>query len=95
MRSEVIGSGVIGTIVIDDEDPLFIEELTEVGTMLVVVNTQHIGIEPDLTAADGRMAFLLESDGLDFELRKHVSSCRTGLDSQFGEVFAHLEFLEV
>ena len=41
------------------------------------------------------MAFLLKRDGFDIEFRQHISSRCTGLDSQFGEVFGDLEFLEV
>ena len=92
---EVIRRGVIGTIVIDDEDTLFVKELAQIDAVLVVVDTQHVGIEPNLTTADGGMAFLLEGDGLDVKFREHVSTSGTGLDSQFRQVFADLEFLEV
>ena len=63
--------------------------------MLVIVDTEHIGVEPHFASAEGGMSFLLEGDGLDFELSEHVSSRSTGLDGEFGEVLAHLEFLEM
>ena len=43
MRSKVKGGGVIRTILIDDEDTIFIPELTEVDTMLVIGNAVRRG----------------------------------------------------
>ena len=84
MGGEVKGGGIIRTIVLDDEDAIFVVELAEVESVLVVVDAQHIGIEPDLTSAEGRMSFLLEGNRFDFEFRQYIASCRTRFDRQLG-----------
>ena len=95
MGSEVKGGGIIGTIIIDDEDAVFIPELAEVDAVFIVVDAQHIGVEPHFASAERGVTFLLEGNGLDFKLGEYVSSCCTRFDRQLGEIFADLEFLEM
>ena len=57
-----------------DEDTVLIVELAEVHTMFVIVNAQHIGIEPHFASTEGRMSFLAEGNGFDFELREYVTA---------------------
>ena len=80
MGCRIERSGIIGSIVLNDEDTIFVEELTEIDTVLVVVDAEYVGIEPNLTASEGGVTFLAERDGLDVEFRQHVSACRTGLN---------------
>ena len=41
------------------------------------------------------MTFLLERDGLDFELRKHIAHSATVLDRQFRQILEHLNLLQM
>ena len=80
VRREVETRRVVRTVVLDDEDTVFVVELTEVDSVLVIVDAQHVWIEPHLASAERRTAFLLEGDRLDVEFREHVAACGTRLD---------------
>ena len=67
MSRRIEGCGIIGTIVLNDEDAIFVKELAQIDAVLVVVDTEYIGIEPYLTTSERRMAFLTEGDRLDVE----------------------------
>ena len=63
--------------------------------MLIIVDTQHIRIEPHFSSSKCRMAFLLERDRLDIIFGEHITSCCSRLDRQFTEVFVDLQFLQM
>ena len=95
MGGKIERSGIIGTIIIDDKDTISVPELTQIDSMFVVVDTQHVGIEPYLTSTQRRMTFLLQGDILHVELRQHIASRSTRFDSQFRKVLANLQFLKM
>ena len=95
MGCEVKGGGIIRTVGVDDEDAVFVIELAQIHAVLVIVDTQHIGVEPYFASAEGGMPFLLEGDGFDLVFGEHIAPRRTGFDRQFGQVFEHLQLLEV
>ena len=95
MGGKVERGGVVFTLFGDNEYAIFIPEFAEVSTMLVIVDTEDIRIEPYFSSTKCRMAFLLESDRFHIILGKHISSRRTRFDSQFAEVFDDFQFLDV
>ena len=95
MGGEVKRSSVVPAVLGQYQDTILVIELAEIHAVLVIVDTQHILIEPYFASAEGRVPLLLEGNRLYLEFREHVSSRRTGFDSQFGQVLADLQFLEV
>ncbi len=79
----------------EHQDAIFVPELAQIVTLSVVVDAQHVGVEPHLAAAQRRVAFLFEGNRLDVVLGQHVAACGTRLDSQFGQVLEYLQFLQM
>ena len=61
-------------------------ELAQVLAALVVVQTEHIRVEPYLSSAQGRTASLLEHNLVYIVLREDVTHGLATLDANFAEV---------
>ena len=68
-------------------------ELSEIASMLVVVQSLNILVEPHLAAAQRRVSVALQGDACNGHLRQQ-SSCRAAsLDAYLAEILVHEEFL--
>ena len=63
-----------------------IVELAQVGSLLVVVETMHVEIEPYLPAAQRASAVALECDAAHIQLGEQIAHALTALDGQQTEV---------
>ena len=63
--------------------------------MAVLVEALHVGIPPDVLAADGRDTLGLEADLLDRVLGHEVAACGLALDGEGREVVVELRLLEL
>ena len=57
----------------DDEDAVTCVEGAKVLTLLIVVETQHVTVEPHVTPTEGGEAFAQERDGVHFRLSDQES----------------------
>ena len=95
MSREFERSGIVGSFVGQNEYAIFIQEFAQIDAMFVVVDTQHIRIEPNLASTKCGMTFLLECDRLNVILGQHISSRGTRFNSQFAQILLHLQFLKM
>ena len=95
MRRQVESGQIVVARLGDDQNAILIPKLAQIGALPIVVDTQHIRIEPHLAAAQRGMPLLLERDGLDLVLGQHIAPRRAALNRQLAEIFADLHLLEM
>ena len=72
---------------------LIVEEFAEQIAATVVIDAQHIGIEPHFAAAKRRYAFLLERDAVYLGFSHHVASRKFAFHEQVGKIHVELQHL--
>ena len=80
MGGEIKIGGIVRAVIIDHEDAVVVPELAQIHSVFVVVDAQHIRVEPYLPSAERRTPFLLQRDGFDFIFGQQVASRRAGFD---------------
>ena len=68
------------------QDAIVIEELAEQATVLIIVDTVDIWVEPNLSATQGAVSVALQTDAADGALGEEVALGGTSLDEDVGEV---------
>ena len=68
------------------QDAIVIEELAEQATVLIIVDTVDIWVEPNLSATQGAVSVTLQTDAADSALGEEVALGGTSLDEDVGEV---------
>ena len=68
------------------QDTIVIEELAEQATVLIIVDTVDIWVEPNLSATQGAVSVALQTDAADGALGEEVALGGTSLDEDVGEV---------
>ena len=77
---------IVFAILQDDEDLVFVEEFAQQLSMLVVVQSLHIGVVPHLAPSKGRVSTTLQTNAINRELCQQVSLRGTSLDGDLREV---------
>ena len=78
-----------------DKDVFVVVELSEISAMLVVVDTLHVGVVPNLASAQSRNATALELDAQDVVLRQLIAHAGASLDGYFAEILVELQLLHL
>ena len=60
MIVEILAGGGVSSVLVNGQDAVFVLELAQVGSSLVLVEAVDIGIEPQRLVSDGGAAFGLE-----------------------------------
>ena len=85
---------VVGVVAQYDEDEVVFVEFAEQHSVLVVVQTVHIGVPPHLPTAQRGVAVTLEADAMNGFLAQNVSSRRATFDGNLREVAHHKDVLD-
>ena len=95
MCREFERGGVVVARLGDDEYPVFALELTQIVAHAVVVDTQHIGVEPHFASSQRGHALLLESYLLDLVFGQQIATAAATFDCKLRQVLEHLHVLEL
>ena len=79
----------------DNQDRVVLVEFSEQQSVLVVVQTVHIGVIPHLASSERGMAVALQSDACQRIFTQYVSLRDAPLDGNFGEVFQYERALAI
>ena len=86
-------SGVEFSILKYYENTILIRELSEIATMVFIVDTVNIWVEPYLTSTQCRMSVALERDTMDTLFGQQITLCSTPLDEDASKVTLHKDIL--
>ena len=78
-----------------NEDAVIVLEFTEISAVIIIVDSLHIGIVPNLASTEGTASVALQLDAEHIVLGKDITHCRTSLDGNLAEVLRKLQFLEL
>jgi len=78
--------GIEISVLHDDEDEVFAMEFTQVLSAFIVVQAEHIRVEPYFSSAQGRTSPLLEDNLVYVVLREDVPHRLASLDADFAEI---------
>ena len=87
--------GVEISVLHDDEDEVVAMEFAQVLSPFVVVQAEHIRVEPYFSSTEGRTSPLLENNLVHIVLREDVPHRLTSLDTDFAEILFEGNLLEL
>ena len=86
---------VVVAVLQDDEDLVFVEELAQQLSVLVVVQALHVGIVPHLSSSEGGVSTALQTNTVHRVLRQQVTLRGTSLDHHLREVLLDEDLLDL